>query len=47
VFAGLTEGILSKLNMEPDRRNPDGSALLVVSRVRDVLEIEGGEESRE
>jgi hypothetical protein len=47
VFVALAESVLSELNMEPDRGNPHWSALLVVGRIGNVLEIKAGEKPRE
>jgi hypothetical protein len=47
MFGVPVEGVRSELNVDPDRWNPDGSAVLVVSGIGNVLEIEGGKEARE
>jgi len=39
--------ILPNLKMQPDGRNPHWPALLIVSRIRDMLKIEARKKARE
>ena len=47
VFVGLVGSFQGEIHVESDRRNPNRSAIPVVSGIGNMLEIEGREESRE